>query len=61
MLVISVPLSETIVLGFSRLVMRLSSSRTRRAPERGVSATKGQAFAGKIRRRPPKPVSGGRQ
>jgi len=33
MLVISVPLSETIVLGFLRLAMRLSNSRASRAPD----------------------------
>ena len=40
MLVISVPLSETIALGFPRLAMRLSSSRESRAPDRDVSATR---------------------
>ena len=40
MLVISVPLSETMVLGFPRPAMRLSSSRASRAPDSDVSATR---------------------
>lgn len=38
MLVISVPLSETIVFGFPRPAMRLSNSRESRPPDRDVSA-----------------------
>lgn len=38
MLLISVPLSETIILGFPRLAVRLSSSRANRVPDKDVSA-----------------------
>jgi hypothetical protein len=48
MLVISVPLSETIFLGFPRLATRLSSSRASLAPDRDVSAEQAQAFAGEV-------------
>lgn len=40
MLVISVPLSETIVFGFPRLTIRVSNSGASRAPDRDVSATR---------------------
>ena len=40
MLVISIPLSETVVIGFPHLAMRLSSSRPSRVPDRDVSETR---------------------
>jgi hypothetical protein len=48
MLVISVPLSETIVLGFPRLAMRQFSSRASRVPDRDVSATRHRHSTGEV-------------